>query len=101
MVPFSSHQVLAKHLAKILQTVAENPSNGLGLIYGGRVIAGFGIGGISAVAPAFVSECAPKEIRGRVTGLFQIMVRTRVANLSALVEQLGLGRLRCYDLVFR
>jgi len=43
-------------------------------MYSGRVVAGVGIGGISAVAPTFVSECAPKEVRGRVTGLFQIMV---------------------------
>ncbi|KAF8915700.1 general substrate transporter [Mucidula mucida] len=58
----------------ILTTVAESPSNGLALIYAGRVISGVGIGGISAVAPAFVSECCPKEVRGRITGLFQIMV---------------------------
>ena len=43
-------------------------------MYSGRVIAGFGVGGISAVAPTFVSECAPKEVRGRITGLFQPMV---------------------------
>jgi MFS family permease len=59
----------------ILTTVAKEPHNGLELIYAGRVISGFGIGGISAVAPAFVSECSPKEVRGRITGLFQIMVR--------------------------
>ncbi|KAF9457604.1 general substrate transporter [Collybia nuda] len=58
----------------ILTTVANDPHNGLELIYAGRVISGFGIGGISAVAPAFVSECSPKEVRGRITGLFQIMV---------------------------
>jgi len=46
------------------------------MIYAGRVISGFGIGAISAVAPAYVSECSPKEVRGRITGLFQIMVRT-------------------------
>ncbi|GLB38873.1 putative major facilitator superfamily, sugar transporter (TC 2.A.1.1) family protein [Lyophyllum shimeji] len=57
----------------ILTTVAEG-SNGLAEIYAGRVISGIGIGAISAVAPAFVSECAPKEVRGRITGLFQIMV---------------------------
>ena len=45
-------------------------------MYSGRVISGFGIGGISAVAPTFVSECAPKEARGRITGLVQIMVAT-------------------------
>ncbi|KAI0363814.1 general substrate transporter [Pilatotrama ljubarskyi] len=57
----------------ILQTVAGG-SRGLGYIYAGRVIAGLGIGAISAVAPAYVSECCPKEVRGRITGLFQIMV---------------------------
>ena len=49
-------------------------SRGLGYIYAGRVIAGLGIGAISAVAPAFVSECCPKDVRGRITGMFQIMV---------------------------
>ncbi|KAF8982014.1 general substrate transporter [Cyathus striatus] len=58
----------------VLTTVANSPSNGLALIYAGRVVSGFGIGGISAVAPAYVSECSPKDVRGRITGLFQIMV---------------------------
>ncbi|KAI0312094.1 general substrate transporter [Amylostereum chailletii] len=57
----------------VLQTVAGN-GRGLNYIYGGRVVAGFGIGAVSAVAPAYVSECSPKEVRGRVTGMFQIMV---------------------------
>ncbi|CAG7943108.1 unnamed protein product [Penicillium salamii] len=51
-----------------LQTAAHHE---IGLIYGGRVIAGLGIGGMSAITPVYVSEnCAP-EIRGRVAGLFQ------------------------------
>jgi MFS family permease len=54
--------------------VAGGAKHGLALIYGGRVISGFGIGGISAVAPAYVSECSPKDVRGRITGMFQIMV---------------------------
>ncbi|KAI0085989.1 general substrate transporter [Irpex rosettiformis] len=57
----------------ILQTVSGG-SRGIGYIYGGRVVAGIGIGAISAVAPAYVSECSPKDVRGRITGLFQIMV---------------------------
>ncbi|KAI0644353.1 general substrate transporter [Trametes meyenii] len=61
----------------ILQTVAGG-SRGLGYIYAGRVVAGLGIGAISAVAPAFVSECSPKGVRGRITGLFQIMVAVGV-----------------------
>ena len=62
-----------KNSPQILQTVAGG-SRGLGFIYAGRVIAGLGIGAISAVAPAFVSECCPKDVRGRITGMFQIMV---------------------------
>ncbi|KAG8978844.1 hypothetical protein FRB94_013114 [Tulasnella sp. JGI-2019a] len=57
-----------------LQTAAGSGTSGLNMIYVGRVIAGVGIGGISAVSPAYVSECAPKEVRGRITGLFQIWV---------------------------
>lgn len=43
----------------------------IGQIYGGRVIAGFGVGGMSAITPVFVSENCPPRIRGRVAGLFQ------------------------------
>ncbi|KAJ6534823.1 general substrate transporter [Mycena capillaripes] len=57
-----------------LTTAAKSPTNGLALIYAGRVVSGVGIGAISAVAPAFVSECSPKNVRGRITGLFQITV---------------------------
>ncbi|KAL4767821.1 general substrate transporter [Aspergillus nidulans var. acristatus] len=40
-------------------------------IYGGRVIAGFGIGGMSAITPIYVSENCPPNVRGRIAGLFQ------------------------------
>lgn len=43
----------------------------IGLIYGGRVIAGLGIGGMSSITPVFVSENCPPKTRGRVAGLFQ------------------------------
>ncbi|KAF8324695.1 sugar transporter [Cantharellus anzutake] len=62
----------------ILTTVAGPGQTGLNEIYVGRVISGVGIGAISAVAPAYVSECSPKEVRGRITGLFQIFVATGV-----------------------
>ncbi|KAG8969324.1 hypothetical protein FRC03_003425 [Tulasnella sp. 419] len=58
----------------VLQTIAGPGSGGLNLIYVGRVVAGVGVGAISAVAPAYVSECCPKEVRGRITGMFQIAV---------------------------
>ena len=54
------------HNYQILTVVANGGSKGLSEIYAGRVISGFGIGGVSAVSPAYVSECAPKEVRGRM-----------------------------------
>lgn len=62
---------------------------GLGKIYAGRVVSGIGIGAISAVAPAFVSECSPKEVRGRITGCFQIMVSTRATGATIVETSLG------------
>ena len=61
-------------LLQILTTIASGHT-GLAEIYAGRVISGIGVGAIIAVAPAYVSECSPKEVRGRITGLFQVMVR--------------------------
>lgn len=49
-------------LGGILQVAASGPT--LGMIYAGRVIAGLGVGLISNVAPVFVAECSPKELRG-------------------------------------
>jgi MFS family permease len=60
-------------LVQILTTIAGG-SRGIGYIYSGRVISGIGIGGMSAVSPAYVSECSPKDVRGRITGIFQLMV---------------------------
>jgi MFS family permease len=71
---------------QILTTVSGGPS-GLAEIYAGRVISGVGIGAISAVAPTYVSECSPKLVRGRITGLFQIMVA-----MSVPFSQLALAR---------
>ncbi|OAX33061.1 general substrate transporter, partial [Rhizopogon vinicolor AM-OR11-026] len=64
-------------IGAILTTIAGG-SRGIGYIYSGRVISGIGIGGMSAVAPAYVSECSPKDVRGRITGIFQLMVATGV-----------------------
>ncbi|GAM34573.1 hypothetical protein TCE0_015f02240 [Talaromyces pinophilus] len=45
----------------------------LPLFYTGRVIAGLGVGGSSSVIPIYLSEMAPKEIRGQLGSCFQFM----------------------------
>ncbi|KAJ3759323.1 general substrate transporter [Lentinula raphanica] len=67
----------------------SDPGRGLGEIYAGRVISGFGVGSITAVSPAFVSECSPKDIRGRITGLFQVMVALGI--MISYFINLGVG----------
>ena len=55
-------------LGAAIQTGAHH---NIGMIYGGRVVAGLGIGGMSSITPIFVAENCPPEVRGRITGLFQ------------------------------
>ncbi|WVO14911.1 hypothetical protein L204_102551 [Cryptococcus depauperatus] len=59
-----------------IQTAATHQ---ISWVYGGRFTSGFGVGLMSAVCPTYASEIAPKEIRGRITGMFQIVVVTGVA----------------------
>jgi len=45
---------------------------GFGLMYGGRVLAGVGVGGASNLSPIYCSEIAPPAIRGRLVGLYEL-----------------------------
>ncbi|KAI1122018.1 quinate permease [Nemania abortiva] len=45
---------------------------GLGLIYGGRVLAGIGIGACSMIVPIYISELSPPAVRGRLVGLYEL-----------------------------
>ncbi|OCT53313.1 putative quinate permease [Cladophialophora carrionii] len=52
--------------------LGANGARGLGLIYGGRVLAGMGVGGASNLSPIYCSEVAPPAIRGRLVGLYEM-----------------------------
>lgn len=45
----------------------------LPVFFTGRVIAGLGVGGSSSVIPIYLSEMAPKQIRGQLGSVFQFM----------------------------
>ncbi|KAI0696926.1 sugar transporter [Cytidiella melzeri] len=45
---------------------------GLRVFYFSRFFAGLGVGMVSALVPPYVSECVPKAIRGRCTGMVQL-----------------------------
>lgn len=52
--------------------LGANAERGLGLIIGGRVLAGIGVGGCSNMTPIYISELAPPAIRGRLVGLYEL-----------------------------
>ncbi|EAU36194.1 conserved hypothetical protein [Aspergillus terreus NIH2624] len=55
----------------IMQVAAEGH---LEAMYIGRLINGFGVGFASMVNPLYVSENAPRAIRGGLTGLYQLFI---------------------------
>ncbi|CAN8100984.1 unnamed protein product [Discula destructiva] len=52
--------------------LGANGERGLGLIYGGRVLAGIGVGGASNMVPIYISELAPPAVRGRLVGIYEL-----------------------------
>ncbi|KAL0570674.1 hypothetical protein V5O48_011280 [Marasmius crinis-equi] len=56
-------------LGGTLMTAARGSLN---MIYGGRALAGLGIGAASLTVPVYISETAPPSIRGRLVGIFEI-----------------------------
>lgn len=65
--------IMATSLIFIVGAIlAVAASNQIGLIYASRVIDGFAVGGITAVAPVYLSEISPPAIRGRLVGFYEI-----------------------------
>jgi MFS family permease len=52
--------------------LGANGDRGLGLIIGGRVLAGMGVGGCSMIVPIYISELSPPAVRGRLVGLYEL-----------------------------
>ena len=50
------------------------PDNGVGYLVAARIILGWAVGAASALVPAYLSEMAPAEVRGRLSGLNQVMI---------------------------
>jgi sugar porter (SP) family MFS transporter len=52
--------------------LGANGDRGLGLIIGGRVLAGLGVGAASNMVPIYISEMAPPAVRGRLVGIYEL-----------------------------
>lgn len=62
-----------------LGVVIQTSSNGhTSALYVGRLVSGLGVGAASMLTPLYVSENAPRAIRGGLTGLYQLFIATGV-----------------------
>lgn len=59
----------------IIGTIMQAAALGhIGALYSGRLIAGLGVGAASMVTPLYISENAPRAIRGGLTGIYQLFI---------------------------
>ncbi|PWZ03001.1 hypothetical protein BCV70DRAFT_9418 [Testicularia cyperi] len=69
-------------IGSVIQTVCrlngQSPKAALNQLYVGRVIGGFGVGLASSVVPMYLSECAPRAIRGRLAAMYQLLIVTGI-----------------------
>jgi MFS family permease len=43
-----------------------------------RFVGGIGVGMVEALVPSYVSECTPRTIRGRCTGMIQLAINVGI-----------------------
>lgn len=61
-------------IGSTIQSIAglgSSAATGLSVLYFSRFLGGIGVGMVSALVPSYVSECTPRKIRGRCTGMIQ------------------------------
>lgn len=58
----------------ILGVILQTASHGIGLLVAGRLIAGFGVGFVSAIIILYMSEIAPKKFRGALVSGYQFCI---------------------------
>lgn len=64
--------IIASSVFLLGGTLMTAAMGNLNMIYGGRAIAGLGIGASSMTVPVYIAEIAPPSVRGRLIGIFEI-----------------------------
>ncbi|KAE8388545.1 general substrate transporter [Aspergillus alliaceus] len=71
--------LIAASIIAIIGCIMQLAASGhLEAMYVGRLINGFGVGFASMINPLYVSENAPRAIRGGLTGLYQLFITTGI-----------------------
>ena len=65
--------------------ILETASTGLGVMVAGRLFAGFGVGFISAIVILYMSEIAPRKVRGAVVAGYQFCITIGILLATCVV----------------
>ena len=65
--------------------ILETASTGLGVMVAGRLIAGFGVGFISAIIILYMSEIAPRKVRGALVSGYQFAITIGILLANCVV----------------
>ncbi|KAF7717073.1 MFS-type Sugar/inositol transporter [Penicillium ucsense] len=58
----------------IVGVVLQTASSSIGLLVAGRLVAGFGVGFVSAIIILYMSEIAPRKVRGAIVSGYQFCI---------------------------
>jgi len=68
----------------IVGVILQTASAALGLLVAGRLIAGFGVGFVSAIIILYMSEIAPKKVRGAIVSGYQFCITIGILLASCV-----------------
>ncbi|CAA7268957.1 unnamed protein product [Cyclocybe aegerita] len=66
-------------------TTVNNQSQALGLIVSGRLLAGFGVGHVSATIIMYMSEICPRKVRGALVAGYQFCITVGILLAACVV----------------
>ncbi|KAF2641480.1 high affinity glucose transporter RGT2 [Massarina eburnea CBS 473.64] len=69
----------------VIGGILETASTGLNVMVGGRLIAGLGVGFISAIVILYMSEIAPRKVRGAVVAGYQFCITIGILLANCVV----------------
>jgi sugar porter (SP) family MFS transporter len=68
----------------IIGCILQTASHGLGLLVAGRVIAGLGVGFVSAIIILYMSEICPRKVRGTLVAGYQFAITVGILVASCV-----------------
>ncbi|KAJ8119453.1 hypothetical protein ONZ43_g3593 [Nemania bipapillata] len=78
--------VLASCVVFLIGVMLQLASAGLSLLLVGRAVAGLGVGGVSAIIILYMSEIAPRKVRGAIVSAYQFFITVEGLLLASAVD---------------